>query len=354
MNKYIFLSCLLSTCSVFAKECICYTPQYYDLKCDCGLFVSVDFLYWYASESCLSYAIETEGIDSGSQIILSPQKFKNFGVDWDPGVRVGVGSYVGCDGFDLYLNWTYYHNSKKNSDSVPEFQDVQVGTRVLCNPWLINSSLFPSFDSIRAKWDFRINQLDLELGRRSWLSPCFNMRPFIALRGAWTDTLFTLNSSRTSGSFENLIQDVTAKDRLKNTFWGVGFLAGLQSSWYFTQCLSLYGNFDIALLWGEYDFRHKAKTLQVNTSTGTITRSFDVESKSDFSAMQAIFDMGIGLSYETTFCDCRYRFTLSTGWEHHAWLDLNHRFKFTSSCSFIQTNNNVGFGGLVIRARFDF
>jgi len=46
-------------CTPQPKKCIdceCYTPAFYDLQCDWGLFLSVDLLYWYARETNLNYA----------------------------------------------------------------------------------------------------------------------------------------------------------------------------------------------------------------------------------------------------------------------------------------------------------
>lgn len=75
--------------------------------------------------------------------------------------------------------------------------------------------------------------------------------------------------------------------------------------------------------------------------------------------MQAIFDIGLGLRYENTLCDKRYRINFDLGWEQHAWFDLNYRFKVTSSSNgvvyaFQSTDQSVGFGGFVLRGRLDF
>ena len=85
--------------------------------------------------------------------------------------------------------------------------------------------------------------------------------------------------------------------------------------------------------------------------------------------MKPVLDTAIGLRYEDTYCCDEYRFSLDLGWEHHIWFDHNHRY-----VSILQVNQsppsgdplvlaqidfnfstyNVGFGGFVLRARFDF
>ncbi len=282
------------------------------------------------------------------------------GVGWNPGARIGIGSNLAHDGWDIYLNWTYFRSDEKDTSSVSPFEDLSIlGVQSLSTPWLLNPSLYPAFDTIRAKWAFTLNQADLELGRRYWLSPCFNTRPYIAIRGAWTETVLKLHSGRTQGSFGDNIINAKAKDTLDNTFWGVGICAGIQPMWYFSPCFGLYGTVDFALLWGEYSFKHKAKSLQALADTGEVTSRFSVTSTSCFSQMQAIFDIGLGLRYENTYCKNRYRTSFDLGWEHHSWLDLNYRIQATSSSSgglysYFCTNHSIGFGGLVIRARLDF
>ncbi|NGX59140.1 MAG: hypothetical protein KR126chlam3_00287 [Chlamydiae bacterium] len=53
-----------------------------------------------------------------------------------------------------------------------------------------------SFDKIQAKWQLDFHSIDLEIGRKYWLSKCFNLRPYAGLRGAWTKTTFRTQSFR--------------------------------------------------------------------------------------------------------------------------------------------------------------
>ncbi len=310
MSKYLAAAILISSASLFAEQnCCCYPPQYYNLQCDCGLYASVDFLYWFSSESHLTYAATT-------------RRFKNLDVEWDPGVRAGLGFNFACDGWDIFLSWTYFKNTNKESTTSAN----------LLNPWTSNPAL--RFDKVSADWEFHLNLLDLELGRRYWLSPCFNMRPFIFLRGAWTETCFDLDST---------VSGILVRDDFNNRFWGGGFGLGVQPAWYFTSCFYLYGDFAFSLLWGDFQMKKK----------GTLN-SFSVETRSNMSGIEPIADLGIGLGYDQTYCDCRYRTLFSIGWEHHYWWDYVQRFKRVSNYQFFQTSHSLGFGGLVVRARLDF
>lgn len=287
-------------CTSQPKQCIdceCYTPAFYNLQCDCGFFIDVAFLYWYACETNLSYAAKLQVKNTGStsasivSFFSALQSIEFLDVSWNPGVRVGIGMNSKCDGWDYYLNWTYFCNKEKESISVPDYAffstsgtDVdpflaEEGESFLTNPWtnftivLIddNETSCPTFDKIAAKWHFTLNSIDLELGRKYWLSHCFNLRPFAGIRGAWTRIKFDTTSTRNaeadaSGTVTRV--NVSFNDQFNTDNWGVGLLGGLQPNWYFCENFLLYGNFDLALIWGKFKIK-KAESYFEENQTGT-------------------------------------------------------------------------------------
>lgn len=388
--------CCKPCCVPEPKKCIdceCYTPKYYDLQCDMGLFASVDFLYWFARETDLEYAVKVTNVRPTSPLpfgtdALTPLSTQYLDTKWDPGFRVGLGWNGKCDGWDLYLNWTYYHNKKSNSTSVPASYINQGDTRfpapgqnALINPWLdansIAATLF-SFDRISAHWMLNLNQIDLELGRRFWLSESFSLRPYTGIRGAWTKTTFRTNSFR---NVANLITTAVIpipgpfnfKDQFINHAWGVGILGGIQPVWHFTSNFQLFSNVEAALIFGKLRSR-KNELYHVGASL------FNNNWHSNYFGMQTILDLALGLRWEETWSCDRYRTALDIGWEQHIWFNFNQRSKtidpfFSSIAAFnptplplspVITPPLVGFsdiekissdlmlGGLVVRARFDF
>ena len=124
------------------------------------------------------------------------------GAAWDPGVRASLGWSSACDGWDLLLEWTYYKNDRKKTFSTPPITGIgngDAGDLILFNYWTDNAR---NVDSIQSKWEFKFNQLDFVLGRRSWVSPCFTVRPFAGLRFLWTDVEF--ESTSTKNTIPNL------------------------------------------------------------------------------------------------------------------------------------------------------
>lgn len=388
---------------------IAYTPQYYDLDCACGISISADFLYWYGKESNLPLVQKAKTVraDSAGALFvgldadfLVPEKNEYLRGKWAPGGRVALGFTSACDGWDLNANWTYYKSKQSRSFSVPEFptfivigQDVfpagipEPGDGALLNPWAYAGDQIGDFigqppdgptlalwDHVKGKYSMRLNQIDLELGRKFWLSRCTTLRPFIAVRGAWTRIFFHATSKRFTEEIDPIpfFDFYSSSNRYKNNFWGVGLALGLQPSWHLSRCFSIYGTLDAALLWGDFQQKRSAQEVTNILSPQGLDKFIDLAfaSKSSDYDMQPVLDLGLGLRYENTFCCNRFGFSLSAGWEHHIWFDHVTRTKLTGGIGaagnlmpvlektaysgFRDDESNLVFGGFVLRARFDF
>lgn len=362
-------------------DCECYVPSYYDLQCDWGASINVDFLYWYASETNLAYAGEIFATDflvgANTTRVSAPTAYEYINAQWKPGFRIGLGWNMECDGWDSNLNWTYYHNKASNHTSVADFGTTAnptlplAGQVALINPWtnLGFAAIFgKTFDNIKAKWSLNFNQIDWELGRQYWLSKCFTLRPFAALRGAWTKSTFKTTSSRTPEA--GGAGTTSFKDRFTNRVWGVGFLAGIQPNWFICENFAIFANMDAALLWGKFQPKKKESYTAKTGDTTVVTLDYVNNMSSHFFMMQPVIDVALGLRWIETWCCDRFRTALDLGWEHHVWFDFNHRMKTNNlfaitegtapttqsahPIGFAEATGNVGMGGLVVRLRFDF
>lgn len=400
--KYAPIFLALSTCTALLADtncyeptpreeicCECYTPAFDEMECDWNLFFDAEFLYWYASESNLVYAIKEQeiervpGVNTGSiPFVLVPKSYKNLGTTWDPGVRAGLGVKI-RDGWDVSTYWTYFNSEKKASTSVPSFSTVAPsdGNFGLLNPWTSPAELVasgdgisPIFDRISAKWNLTLNQIDLQIGRKFWLSQYFLMRPYMGMRGAWANTGFRTKSSRTIFSIPPVAMPIPTVDiTYHNHNWGVGLLGGIQPSWYFAERFSLFGDLGVALLWGNNRLKERDhyQSIIVSAIGATLPgNDFATTSKENFFRMQTLLDLALGLRFETNWCQNRYAFALDAGWEHHIWFNYNKRNKrfdaintsitsssiLLTSFDFGQTSviSDLMFGGFVLKARFDF
>jgi len=224
-------------------DCEYYPPAYYDLQCDWGAFVTVDFLYWYAGEDNLSYRATAqrlgfEGLaaeNSNLQPRTSFTSYLDIDTEWDPGFRIGLGWNSDCDGWDAFLNWTYMKNTSKDSTST-DLVSVDIsglpveGAPYLINPW-VNfeaSSDFRGlpyyFNKISAKWQLYFNQIDLEIGRKYWLSPCFTLLPYAGVLESVVKRAFGPGNHDFSqeGFLEAEANSTRVCGGRKNLSWGKG------------------------------------------------------------------------------------------------------------------------------------
>lgn len=416
-------NCCKPCCVPQPKKCIdceCYNPQYYDLQCDWGMFFTADFLYWYARETNIDYSYSRTFFNQPTSIADVrqygfPTKHHYVKSEWKPGFRVGLGMNMECDGWDLYANYTWFHNHSHSRAvgvtllaSAPDAAFEVNGLTDVVQPWASQFNENPAqplaFPSITGKWSLIFNQIDLELGRKYWVSKCMTLRPYLGLRGAWNHTNFTVigqtvdpttftafdpntGITQTQGNFV-----AVNNNRFKNEFWGVGLLGGLQpefmlGDWCGCGNFSIYGNFEGSLIWGDLKARNAVQFLssfdQTLTGPGvnitqTIARRANPVEKDKFSRMQGILDLGLGLRWEEHWCCDRYSTSIDLGWEHHYWFEYGvyHRpiggfadashtpnggtappftgVIFSGDLGDTNIVSNLGFGGLVIRARFDF
>lgn len=392
------------------KEILCeaYTPAFYDMRCDMGLSFSGDFLYWYARETDLPYAetvkavtrsvsipqptnfISPVFINQPSILESAPKSTDYVKIKWNPGFRIGL-SWNVSDGWDFSSYWTSYQNHTNGSTTVPPLFFSAL------RPFVFTTPLFPLdqqgivplladpnafgfkregllFQSMRAHWKLQLNMLDIELGRRYYLSCGLTMRPYAGIRGAWSHSRFTIKGK--TNEFEpipyidgNLSSAVLlepgyyvwkTKDGFFHNNWGAGVLAGFQPAFYVTEDFSIYANADFALLWGRYKNQIKrhylssfAPTVVGTTLPPVLPRGpffpdtvFRKKSIKTFFRMSPLLDLALGLRWEGSWCCNRYRLEVSTGWEHHIWFNHNYYMHFTST--------DLGLGGLTVRALFAF
>ncbi len=351
-------------------DCECYVPPFYDLQCDWGMVTYADFLYWYANEGNLSYAMVVEAATNiiVPSVLLQPKSTKHLGTQWDPGFRVGIGWNSGFDGWDVDANWTWYHNKKSSSVSVAPFdfdESLSPGQLAIVDPWntggfggvdTVTLAPFPNlFDTISASWKFFLNEIDLDLGRKFWLSRRFAIRPYAGGRGAWATTQFKNVASGTL-----LGSGIVLSDRFKDTFWGAGLLCGIQPEWFMSPSYTLFANLDTSLLWGQFTIKKKENYRPLEIGTVSANNFF----QTSFHKMQAMLDLALGFRWTKVWCQDRFRSTLDAGWEHHIWFDTNNRFQTNGLfglsneqrgfTGYEELVGNLMFGGLVINARFDY
>lgn len=155
---------------------------------------------------------------------------------WDLGYRLGA--EVNCDCLDVDARWTHFKGGATYHKSSQD-----------------------------GHWDITYDVIDLTLGRSFEVGSCFNLKPFIGIRGARIhqslhSNLETLFTSPLIGSNTVFIE---MDDR--ESFRGVGPLLGIEADWQIGCGLSLYGRLDFVTYYGNV----KGSNFDTDTFTSTVS-----------------------------------------------------------------------------------
>ncbi len=284
-----------------------------------GLYVSADFIYWQMREDGLEYA--HDGVTTSGATASKQGGYKNFDFAYEPGFKVGLGTNFRHDGWDLFLNYTWFENSRTAHASVHSSRGVL--------DVIEYDGTFPD-SSIKAEahWHLLFNVVDFELGRNFYISQHLAVRPFIGLKASWMSQRLNVNNYPQSGG-EHLLKQ-------KQHFWGGGLRGGAITDWHFTRNWSLYGNLALAELYSLFqDKLHGVQAFQ----------------KRIFHTIVPVLEMGLGVRYETFFSQDRYQLFAQLGWEQQVWWGQN-QFILTDAPN--MSSNNLVLQGLDLKFGFNF
>lgn len=290
-------------------------------------YITADFIYWTVREDGLFHAVSGVGANVGKGTVY------DIDFEWDPGFKVGLGFNLPHDGWSLFAKYTWIHSNVSNTVS----QDPT--TSNLVSYWSINGSPLQSISRSRATWEIHFHDVHLELGRNCYLSQYLKARIHAGLRGAFIYQDYEVSETLVSNdSINRLSQD--------QDFWGVGLRAGMDTSWQFTHNWSFFADFDLSILWGQFDLDRKDRNIltsgvgTTNIHTGVSPHTFE-----------PVLGIDAGFRWEEWFCDGAYHFLLQAGWEHQLWILQNEFIKVPTETDHI---GDLVLQGLTIKARFDF
>lgn len=295
--------------------------------------VSADFLYWYASEEIAS--IWADVITSTGN--KAKWEAPSFDFGWDPGFRVGLGHTLPHDKWDTALYWTWYRTSATHKlSSAPDTT--------------LRPEFFAAFLSgdtprkMEATWALLFNMFDWELGRLYSFGTHFDLRPFIGVKGGWIRQ--SINVKYSDLIIDFIFQtDATAKEHVKNNFWGVSPMGGIDTTWKLCNCrphfFNIFGDFQLATMWGSWTCGDAYEDTLGKTSSVNMKNS----------ALGALMLRGImGLGWDLQFRENQPRFSIKLGYEMQLWLNQLRIATFQLQ----RLHNDLTLQGLTLNCRLDF
>ncbi len=363
-------------------HCYCLGPENYGVNaptcpktCDGDITITVAGFYWNAHQDGMEYAINNhvsvplDPLASDIQQLnnIIDANFENPKFDWDFGFKLGLGYCSPCDGWDVSVLWTWYKG--KASSHVEAEPDDNSTLITLWSAYAPQQGIITYATDIQTDWRLDLNLVDIELGRSYWVSKYLSMRPFVGIRIAYLDQSYdiqhkggswTANANVTiiEPSYNNLVD-------LDSKFKGAGLRSGLNTIWNLGCGWGIYGNFAIDIVYGRFDIDHDETNRQATTPHA---KTKIADTKESFRASRAMTDLGLGLQWQTMFCECKYGFSIALGWEQHLFFDQNQWWRVvrvgdnfdggvpnnTGENVFHQRRGDLDTQGWTLTAKFDF
>jgi hypothetical protein len=305
--------------------------------------IFADALVWYASEQASSVWVDIIEIGDNTSSFTA----QNISFGWDAGFRLGVGYRFDYDQWDTQLCWTWFRSNAHQSQHVsPEFIPVGGGVLVTeeIHPEFFAADLSKIFsEGARIKWSLLFNMFDWELGRSYWVSKGLSLRPYIGIKGGWIDQSIHVE-------YDNLIinsapTEFSAKEDVKNNFWGIGPVGGVNTKWKLRQFKShfpsLFGDFSIATLWGTW--------ICSDVYNDTTGEKISVNTRN--STLGALMLRGIvGVGWDVEFNKGKSRFATQLGYEMQLWVNQLR----VATSQLIRLHGDLTLQGVTFNCRFDF
>ena len=297
-----------------------------------GFFFTADALYWQVKEWGTQYVIKNK--EPSTLPVEGKSKQAHF--DWDLGFRVGGGYNFEHDEWDAQVYFTWFETDADNRTHADK-----------------NGILFPqiglpegSGKKAKIHWDVDYYVIDAELGRNFFVSKFLAFRPFFGIETAWVNQEMRFNERFAPGSNQTQTHLIV---KSRNDFWGIGPRTGVDSTWYFGEHFSLFGNLSGALLWGDFDVRDKEKT----TGVGSIKLT---NAEGDFHAIVPNVKTILGLQWDTNFSENEHHIGIKLGYEfQYLWKQNQMLNIYTPSTAVYERESaDLSINGITLDVRFDF
>lgn len=300
-----------------------------------GFVVSADFLAWFASEELGSIWTDVISIGDNASSWTAP----SFTFNWDYGFRLNSGYDFAYDSWDTLLSWTWYRTAATHT--------VPFNSHVLS--YSIHPEFFAGFlsgnasNSATAHWSLLFNMFDWELGRQFWISRSLSLRPFLGLKGGWIDQAIQIRYDDLT--IDHQLTTNSGFEYLKNNFWGLGPLGGINTQWrvrdFGTHHFNFFGDFSIATLWGTWICADQYKNTIGQTSAITTKNS----------TLGALMFRGfLGIGWDVSFNQGRSHFTTKLGMEMQLWMNQLR----LATLQLQRVHDDLTLQGITWNCRFDF
>jgi len=300
-------------------------------------YATADFLWWKAQVNNATFAFNGNG-STASNTNAPRGSFDRPDFTYRPGFKVGLGTKLSHDGWDLFSQYTWLFVSRNHtlSSATPLGGVDALVPMIAYIPFQQNPAGVTSLSSASGAWGLRFNVLDLLLGREFWLSPRLSMKPCAGLKFSWNAQDFNVAMQYATGV-------TSVKYDMDLSQFGVAMTGAINTSYYLWKHWSIYGNFALSGMW------NRIHSLRQNYYTSGGITTLDVNTKSSTHDVTPILEMGLGMRFDTCFSQDRYKWLLEAGWESQIWSN-QAAFELMNDTS----PGNLSMQGLTLKTGFWF
>ena len=325
------------------------------------VYVQADYILWHASEGGLAYVdnggVYAAGVAATSNNTLSQGQVLAPHFKTRSGFKVGLGLDFNYDGWDLGATYTWLHSHASSDFAAPVngTNKTLLGGNFLVTGTGGDTLLVVDVPTVSggADWRLHFNNIDLELGRNFFISSKLTLRPHFGLKGTWQTQNFDVayNQAGTAYNVTTVGATTTSATELyeiahKQHYWGLGVRTGVDTSWMFSRNWSLFGDWAIAALWGQFtDSRADLSNVANSAGAAVLTNYTAMNLHSRTHQLNGVMELQFGLRYDYWFSDDEYRFRAAAGWENQLWFNQNH---------FYGLDGDLSLQGFTLNFRLDF
>ncbi len=300
-----------------------------------GLSVYGEYLFWNVTED-VDYVLTQSGTGPVTGEI------KNAAWNWKSGVRVG-GSLLlpNRDGWEIGARYTYYRGDGSASFVNPATNSA--ATRLHPDGLSGVGDDNVGFASIDLDLDF--DQLEVEIGRRFWISESLSTRLFGGPHFVWIDRDYSTvycSSTDCLGLFTTI-----ARVDEKLALNAYGLRIGVDGDWHIWRGLSLFGGIAGSAMFGEFEWKNRELVVVADV--------VQVDVMEDFNRFVPVLQLNAGVGYRHSLNE-RVSLKGMLGWEAQKFWGFNNT-RFVDAMmesANISEAEDLTLHGLTVRLRLDF
>lgn len=314
-------------------------PDKIAVRSSMSLNAAASFLYWMPMEDNLEAGV----IINTNEATLTKGQVTDFGFEYKPAFKVGLGYGLERDNWDFFTEYTRLRSTMKISPKISNGEHI---SPILLMPQITGTN---NYDSLKEKWHLTLDFLDAALSRSYLNGSQLAFKYSFGIRGGW----ISQNLKSQFGSIGNTVRGVTTASgivdsTLKSDSWAVGPRVGLNGNWRLGGGARVYGNGAADLLFTRYQLSRQESSTLLNFT-------YKMNEK-QINTLRAHIDLELGLGWGSHFWENKWHFDLSAGYGFQAFFDQNMFRAYYNGDSFSGETpcGSLYIQGLTITARLDF